>query len=309
MLLGRLMMRKIALLLLSLLSLTTYSIAGAEGCEAIDIARDIDAAYNTFLIERNTIDTDVMQQTATDFNLAVQTILANCGNVAASGDPLFIGHTAGNGTVEIPYGFGQSGEAVNGVSIRPINFIRPADDIIQEEEPAYHQWAIVTVEAACPITNPGECDVSYQNFRLMGESGNLYDSSFLMTYADQLDVNILPGRSREGSIAFIVPDGEANMRLVYYPQPLSLFGEQPATYYRAQPSIEVTSTARLIVRGGPGTQFAPLDALEPDEHANAIGRNDSATWVRVDNGWVSAEYINTGEGDIEMLPVLEEVGG
>src|SRR5688572_12780955 len=118
---GRMKMQKFALLLLSLLTLTTYSIASAEGCEAIDIARDIDSAYNNFLINRSTLETDLMMQSANDFTLTVQTILANCGDAAASGNPLLIGHTAGNGTLETPYGFGQSGEAVNGVSIRPIN--------------------------------------------------------------------------------------------------------------------------------------------------------------------------------------------
>ncbi|MDQ7034525.1 MAG: SH3 domain-containing protein [Anaerolineae bacterium] len=288
----------------------TYSISSAQentqdSCEAIDVAREIDAAYNTFLATRSTLDSDQLMRTADDFLLTLQGILANCGSVAASDDPLFAGYAAGDGTIENPYGFNQAGESSNGVTIRPVDFIRPADDIIQEDEPAYHEWAIVTVEATCPITHNGDCRVGYENFRLMGESGTLYDSYFALQYAEQLEASIPPGRSREGGIAFIVPDEEANLRLVYYPDPYAFFGEQPVTYHRAQPSIEVSATARLIVRGGPGTQYAPLDALERDTRVNAIGRNDSGRWIRIDNGWVSAEYVNTGDSDLNLLPIID----
>ena len=261
-------MRKIAGLVIALLLLLmSSSILLADDdddCAPINVAREIDAAYNTFLINRSTMDTEQMMQTADDFSITVQGILANCGSVAASDDPHFIGHIAGNGTFESPYGFGQAGEALNGVTIRPINIIRPADDIVQEDEPANHEWAIVSVEAACPITQNGDCAVTYNNFRLMGESGELYDSVFALQYADQLDANIPAGRSREGGIAFIVPNAEANLRLVYYPEPYAFWPDQDVTYYRAQPSVEVTATARLIIRNGPGTVFAPLDALQPD---------------------------------------------
>lgn len=302
-------MRKVVGLLFGVLFLMTYSIAAAQdSCEPLEVAREIDAAYNTFLATRSTLDSDQLMRTADDFSLTLQGILANCGSVAASDDPLFAGYAAGDGTIENPYGFNQAGENDNGVTIRPVNFIRPADDIIQEDEPVYHEWAIVIVEATCPITHNGDCRVGYENFRLMGENGTLYDSHFALQYSEQLDASIPPGRSREGGIAFIVPDEEANLRLVYYPDPYVFFGDQPVTYHRAQPSIEVSATARLIIRGGPGTQYAPLDTLERDTRTNAIGRNETSTWIRVDDGWVSAEYINTGDSDVSLLPVIDTEG-
>ena len=304
-------MRNVPLLLCAMLLLISYNITTAQDdCDPVEIARNIDSAYNSFLVHRSSFEYDTVMRTAEDFSVELQEILGSCGSVANSGNPLYAGYAVGDGTFENPYGFNQAGEAPDGVTVRPTNIIRPADDLIPLEEPANHEWVIVEVEVGCPLSYGEDCRITYENFRIVGESGTLYDSEDVYEYSNQINAWILPGSVWQGGIAFIVPNEEANLRLVYHPEFYTVVPEQSdISYHRAQPSIEVTSTARLIIRGGPGTQYAPLDALERDTRVNAIGRNASGSWIRIDNGWVSAEYINTGATDVNLLPVMEEVGG
>jgi hypothetical protein len=70
-----------------------------------------------------------------------------------------------------------------------------------------------------------------------------------------------------------------------------------------------TVTANILnVRSGPGLNYAVIGALTRGEQVRLLGRNNAATWLRMETsagfqGWVSAQYIRSS-GPILDLPTL-----
>ncbi|MBI5667075.1 MAG: SH3 domain-containing protein [Chloroflexi bacterium] len=75
-------------------------------------------------------------------------------------------------------------------------------------------------------------------------------------------------------------------------------------------TMEITSGGGINVRGGPSTNYAVIGSLRAGETVVANGRNEDASWLRIQVpdsdalGWVFAELVTT-EGDTDTLSVVE----
>jgi len=68
--------------------------------------------------------------------------------------------------------------------------------------------------------------------------------------------------------------------------------------------VEATvNVASLRVRQGPGTNTYLVAGLRFGNTITLEGRNGEGTWVKFDQGWVAAEFVDP-EGEISMLPIL-----
>ena len=75
-------------------------------------------------------------------------------------------------------------------------------------------------------------------------------------------------------------------------------------------AAQLTTTANLNVRAGPGTNYAVLGVLTLGQKAEIIGRNENATWWQIKFpgaqagfGWVSAEFAQAG--NISNVPIVK----
>lgn len=59
----------------------------------------------------------------------------------------------------------------------------------------------------------------------------------------------------------------------------------------------------LYVRTGPGTDFPSKSYLERGKCFEIISKTEDYNWLKIDLGWVSANYMNFVEGDINDVPV------
>jgi len=71
------------------------------------------------------------------------------------------------------------------------------------------------------------------------------------------------------------------------------------------PSASVRKTVWL--RTGPGAEYNALRKLQPGETIDLTGRNENGAWVQVETmqreiGWVFADFLNTGNLSISVLP-------
>ncbi|MDQ7026661.1 MAG: hypothetical protein Q9P44_14025 [Anaerolineae bacterium] len=297
-------MRKI--IFISLILLLIIPASGAqEDCEAITVAREVDALYNSFLATRGEIDATQMMAAAETFHGSMGDILLRCGSTAVSISNDIAGEFSGFGTEQDPYAFGQAGAASNGITIRPIEFIRNAEEILGEDVTVDEEWVLVTVEIGCPADSLNECEANAQNFRLIADSGIVYDSEFVLGYDDLLDVKMPPGRLRTGSLPFHIASTETSFNVLYYPEGLFGGDEQEITYYRTENFVRISATTEVIVRTGPGVRFPPRSSLRQYQEAIAIGRNDNGAWLQIEEGWVFAELVNVEVGNLMWLPVIE----
>jgi hypothetical protein len=296
-------MRFLILALLILSTLTTQ--AQDDPCGARNLNRQIDALYNTFLSQRSEVDSEATLSAALNFTMAVDEILGQCGVATGSGDDEVL--DPGIGTLEDPYGFLQAGSAGDGVTIRVTEILRPADDLLQREaglpsQPAAtEQYVLIYVEVLCEAGRREDCKLDGTKFRLTGDSGTLYDP-VLPYYSGFLDTSLLPGRQRAGAYPFLIASSDTNLRLLYYSE--SIFGNAAPVYYRAQNTIDITTTAELRVRTGPGVNYPVLSALPEGATSVALGRNEDGTWIQLPEGWVFIDYIIAG-GDLLTLPIVE----
>lgn len=77
------------------------------------------------------------------------------------------------------------------------------------------------------------------------------------------------------------------------------------------PTLTVTATGNLNVRGGPSTNHSVIGQLTAGQTVNAIARNQASDWLHVELsedrfGWVYAPLV-TADGDIRNLDLLEGV--
>ncbi len=74
------------------------------------------------------------------------------------------------------------------------------------------------------------------------------------------------------------------------------------------PVLNGTTRAEIDLRNGPGATFEILNTLPAYSALTIIGRNRSATWLRVvteaNAGWVTYTFISV-EGRLETLPIVE----
>ena len=59
----------------------------------------------------------------------------------------------------------------------------------------------------------------------------------------------------------------------------------------------------LRIRRGPGLEHAIVGKLSQGEQTIAIGRNDGGSWLLLEKGWVSADYVDAIDNAILKLPV------
>jgi hypothetical protein len=296
-------MRKIIFILLMLLFILPVSAQGE--CEAVPVAREIDALYNTFLASRGEVDAAQMLGAAEEFYGAMGDILLGCGSTSVSvNDDLDAGF-AGSGTAVDPYAFGQPGAAANGTTIRPIEFIRHAEETLGLPVILDEEWVLVMVEIGCPANSRAECAAAIHNFRLLGDSGTLYDSEFVVGYDELLDVQVPAGRVRVGGLPFHIAPTETSFNLLYYPEGLLGGDEQEVTYYRTANFVRISANTEVVVRTGPGVQFPPRGGLSDGQEVVAVGRNDNGEWLQIEAGWVNAEVVTVVVGNIMWLTVVE----
>lgn len=69
--------------------------------------------------------------------------------------------------------------------------------------------------------------------------------------------------------------------------------------------LTVTNIAKtnLRIRLGPGLEYDIVGRLRQGETAEAVGRNYSGSWILLESGWVSADYVNAIDSAIMKLPV------
>jgi hypothetical protein len=290
-------------LLIGLLVVPMVSAQDDVNCEPPAMARELDFLYTDFVTTRGEIELDRMMAAAEEFHAAMGEILLRCGSTSVSINNDIAGDFIGSGTQEDPYAFGQPGVAPNGVSIRPIEFTRNAEEILGIDPTPEEEYLLVVVEVMCPVDARESCEVVIQNFQLIGDSGTVYDSEFVMTY-DSLDVRVQAGRVRSGGIPFRISPDETSFNLVYIPEVFVSLAEQELTYYRTENFVRVRANTQAVVRGGPGVQFPPISSVAQGVEVVATGRDESGEWLQIETGWTSADLYTVEVGNLLWLPVI-----
>ncbi len=280
---------------------------------AYAMALEVDALYNDFLMARSEVDMQANLRAVQRMQTGIEELLTTCENAGNVAEEVEIPVTAahfGSGTPDDPYGYNQAAPAAEHLDLRVVEMRRPADDWLDEAvrnlfTPAEEgqEYVAISVEALCAFESRADCEVDRTAFRLIGDLGTEYAPADFR-FEGEMRLRVQPSRSRIGVVAFLIDSQDTNLMLLYSPDDFA--SEDDWVYYRAQAAIEVVATAQLIVRGGPGTQFAPQAGLVQGQIAHAIGRNDDASWLRIPDGWVYAEYLHLREGDALLLPVVEE---
>jgi hypothetical protein len=279
---------------------------------AYAMALEIDALYNDFLMARSEVDMDANLRAVQEMQAGINDLLAACetaGNAVETEETVLVAHL-GSGTPQDPYGYNQPAPADEWMQLRAVELRRPATDwLANATESVYpeaqegQEYVAVSVEVICPMESNGSCETDHSNFRLTGDLGETYIAPDVRI-AERMDLSVFPSQSEIGILPFLIDAEDTNLTLIYSPD---AFASQDGwIYYRAQAAIEVIAQAQLVVRGGPGTQFAPQGGLVEGQIASAIGRNDDASWLRIPDGWVFAQYLHLRAGDVFLLPVVEE---
>ena len=67
--------------------------------------------------------------------------------------------------------------------------------------------------------------------------------------------------------------------------------------------VSATVLAEVLnVRSGPGTAHETVGQVHEGDQLVVVARNESRDWLKTDDGWVSAEFVET-TGDVNALPV------
>jgi len=280
---------------------------------AYEMALEVDAIYNEFLMARSEVDMQANLSAVEDMQASLDELLSACesaGNTAEDADePVLVDHL-GSGTDSDPYGYNQAAPADSTMDLRVVELRRPADEWLASETASAfdaaqegQEYVAVSVEVLCSLHSDSTCEVDHTTFRLTGDSGIEYVPADVR-FANEMNLFVHPSRSAVGVIPFLIDAEDTNLTLIYSSDAFT--GNDEWVYYRAQAAIEVVAMSELIVRGGPGTQYVAQGGLVEGQIANAIGRNEDATWLRIPDGWVYSNYLYLREGDVFLLPVVEE---
>ncbi len=255
---------------------------------------------------RNAETRDDALATAQILDEDIQALLELCANVVNADSPSQT-EDLGNGTLTNPYKYGYAGDTGEGFSLRVLRSIRPADQIILRENmfndrPQEDQeYIIIELELQCDESNTGRCESNYFDFELAGDSGTIYESSYVV-YSNEFDVSAFGGGSGTGGLVFMVRKDDTNLRLLYRE---NMFSDGYIAY-EAEPSVDdgirIQANTNLNIRSEPNTGSVVVGSLSSTEPVIAIGRNGDGTWLQIGQGWVFAELVTTF-GDIETLPV------
>lgn len=314
-------MRKILVLSTIIgLMIVSFTASAAEpvNCSVDAVNRQIDSWYNEFLGARSEVDKLASMQAASDFTGHVETLLDVCGLVLGVDGELNADQT-GIGTLDEPY-IVQAAATVDFATIRVMGEMRPADDLLIEENvfpanvPADKHFFITFIEFTCGTSAPGGCAMTEDAFRLVGDMGIIYEPSKLQYSAYLPETrNVIGGGQRTGGIPFMVNQADTNFRLIYYPQANAgtAFAEDFAYFHAqgTQDTMEVFSrNPELLVRKGPGSDYTAIGAFRRGQRATATGRSPDGQWIRVDtpevSGWVSIDYVRSDD-DIGNLTIVE----
>lgn len=277
-----------------------------EICSPNDISARADEAIDRYQAEREEAD---HMEAALDELDRLQRSLNNiqtlCANVASGGTA-----SEGSGTLQDPYVFGTAGDSGEGFSIQLTGFIRPADQVIRNENRfndrpgAGEVYVILELTIECDRNFSGRCETNYFDYELVGDLGTIYGPASVV-YDNKLDVGLFAGGTATGGLPFLIRENDTNLKLLYRP---NRFRDEFVAF-EATPSlasgVEITASASINVRGGPGTNFSVSGNLPAGESAIAFGRNSDGTWLQIAEGWVFSELVATN-GDVAQLPVTSQ---
>lgn len=279
---------------------------GADTCSPEDIAARVDRAVDAYQTGRATAtNMDTALNALNSFQLDLNRVRDLCENVASGPS-----QSTGSGTMSDPYVFGTVGDTGEGFTIQVTGFIRPADQIIRaanmfnDRPQAGEEYIIVEVTVQCDRNFTGRCETNYFDFELVGDSGTIYEYSWV-SFDSKLEVALFAGGTGSGALPFLIRADDTNLRLLYR---ANMF-QDAYVVYEASPSlangIEITASTSINVRSGPGTNHTVTTTLTPNAPVVAFGRNSDGTWVQTAVGWVFVELITTS-GNVESLPVTAQ---
>ncbi|MBZ0301397.1 MAG: SH3 domain-containing protein [Anaerolineae bacterium] len=278
----------------------------SEICSPDDISARVDRAIANYQEIR--VDAPDMGSALDEVDTLARA-LANvqdlCANIA-SDQPA----SAGSGTIQDPFTFGTVGDTGEGFSIQLTGFIRPADQVIRNENRFNDRpgdgevYVIVEVTVQCDKNFDGRCETNYFDFEMTGDKGTIYEPASVV-YENKLDIGLFAGGTGTGGLPFLIRAGDTNLKLLYRANRY----DDEYIAFEATPSlangVEVTASASVNVRSGPGTNFSVAGNLPAGEASVAFGRNADGTWLQIQTGWVFTELVTTS-GDVEKLPLTSQ---
>lgn len=177
----------------------------------------------------------------------------------------------------------------------------------------------VVVYAKCDAARRTRCNFSrYSEFELAGRRGIPYQPEGNSVFEDYWTVfseDLLPGSESTGLVFFQAPEDENGFIFGWTPDyssdtiwfgPLIDYSEpsQTTTTPESAPDRAFAQSNSLNIRSGPGTNYERVGSLSFGERVSVIGRNNSGTWIQIDTGWVSAQYLSWPPAtDFMTLPV------
>jgi hypothetical protein len=304
-------MFRIKFIVLALLVALTSGILYAqdsenEACSPAGLATLIERSYATFN-ERgeSAADSVAYLQAAGTFRDTLSEIIDGCAEVEGPDDG-----SAGTGTFPDPFRFGISGNVGNGLVVKVVGLLRPADSIIRGYNPyndrpgANQEYVIVKLEVFCEEGGSSSCDTNYFDYSLVGNKGVVYDFASVVD-DNKIDVEIFPGATGSGEIAFLIDSTDSDLKLIYSES----FGSSDGVFFEAEPSkdsgLEITATSNVNIRSSASTNAGVVGSLAPNTPVLAFGRNQDGTWLQTASGWVFADLVNV-DGDIQQLPVTSD---
>ena len=84
---------------------------------------------------------------------------------------------------------------------------------------------------------------------------------------------------------------------------------QPAPTQPPQPGNNTITTngVNVVIRNGPGTQFARIGLLPVEGVAQVIGRNGNNSWWQINFnglvGWVISQYTTVNSSNVNAIPI------
>lgn len=306
-------MRKLLLFVLILSTGVTVAYAGEDSrqddlCTPEHVASEIASLYDDWMLDSSAIGSrEEALARLEELNNDIQAVIDLCANIAGPNDP---GRTEslGSGTLADPYTYGYAGDTFEGFSLRVINTIRPADNIIRRENmfndrpQAGQEYIIVELELLCHESNTRRCESNYLDYELTGDSGTIYETTWVV-YSNKFEVSTFGGGRGSGGLVFLIRQDDTNLRLLFRE---NMFSDD-FVVYEAEPSLDggirIQSSTNVNIRSEPNTVSQVVGSLPPTQSAVAIGRNSDGTWLKIPQGWVFAELV-TASGEVESLPVM-----
>lgn len=223
------------------------------------------------------------------------------GNTAISTNP-------GSGAFRDPFRFGVNGNIDDGMALKVVGVLRPADTIIRgynmfnDRPSSTQEYVIVKVEVFCLEDGTSSCSTNYFDYKLVGKNGVVYDFASVVNDND-LDVELFPGASGTGDLVFLIDSSDTELELIYQAR---FGGSSEGIFFEAEPSpdsgLSIVSVSSVNIRSSPSTNAGVVGTLQPNVSVLAFGRNEDATWVQTAIGWVFADLV-TIDGNIQDLPV------